>query len=57
MRQNVQVTLLEVREIVQEYTEWLRENAKWVEERSGIVASEGLESFAQRNLDDVLRLV
>lgn len=45
-----------VREVVEEYTEWLRENAKWVEERSGIVASEGLESFAQRNLDDVLRL-
>jgi len=45
-----------VREVVQEYADWLQENAKWLEGRSGIVATEGIESFAQRNLDDVLRV-
>lgn len=45
-----------VKAVVDEYADWIRANADWVESRSGIVASEGLSSFAQRNLDDVLRV-
>ena len=42
--------------LVNEFAEWMRVNTPWVERRSGIAATEGLESFARRNLDDVLRM-
>ncbi len=42
--------------LVQEFADWIRVNTPWVEQRSGIAAAEGLESFARRNLDDVLNL-
>lgn len=42
--------------LVDEFAEWMRVNTPWVEQRSGIAATEGLQSFARRNLDDVLRI-
>jgi hypothetical protein len=45
-----------VDELVNEFAEWMKVNTPWVENRSGIAATEGLQSFARRNLDDVLRM-
>lgn len=43
-------------DIVDDFAAWITESAPWVAERSGIAATEGIASFARRNLDDVLRL-
>lgn len=45
-----------VQEIVDDFAEWIIDRAPWVSERSGLAATEGVESFARKNLDDVLRL-
>jgi hypothetical protein len=45
-----------VDELVNEFAEWMKVNTPWVENRSGIAVTEGLQSFARRNLDDVLRM-
>lgn len=45
-----------VREVVEEFATWIETKAPWVLERSGIAATEGVQVFARKNLDDVLRL-
>jgi hypothetical protein len=45
-----------VQKIVKEYSEWMQKNTPGILDKSGIVAAEGVESFAKRNLDDVLRV-
>lgn len=46
----------EVNKIVRDYAEWIEKNNPSVLQKSGIAAAEGAESFARRNLEDVLRI-